>query len=63
MDSLEKATSVDLNWTRLTHLSIYERFLNDSCGVSFCWYLSSDKKLEWRDMFQEFLGSKQYCCP
>ena len=48
MDGLEKATSVDLNRTRMTHLSIYECFLNDSCGVSFHWYLSDDKKLKWR---------------
>ena len=34
----------------MTHLSIYERFLNDSCGVSFHWYLSDDKKLKWRDL-------------
>ena len=50
-DGIEKATSVNYDPSRCTHLALYEKYLNESCKISFKFYISEEnKKLCWRDL-------------
>jgi len=48
-DGIEKGRVEKLDRTKQTHLAAYEHFLDDSCKISFCWYVK-DSKLNWRDL-------------
>jgi len=48
-DGIEKVKVDKLDRMKLTHLVTYEKFLNNHCKISFCWYID-DSKLKWRDL-------------
>ena len=39
VDSIEKATGIDLEKNNTTNVKAYEKFLNDSCKIRFQWYI------------------------
>lgn len=43
-DGIEKSSSVKLDRTKQTHLATYERFLNQQCKISFCWYVDDSNR-------------------
>lgn len=52
-DFIDKITTFTSGFQRskYKHMASYERFLNDTCGIGFTWYICKDsKKLKWRDL-------------
>lgn len=50
-DGIDRMACVKLDRAKLTNIATYEKFLNETCKISFSWYVSEDsKKLQWRDL-------------
>lgn len=48
-DGIAKATNVDLS--KHTGITAYEKFLNEACKVTFRWYTCKEtRQLKWRDL-------------
>ncbi len=50
-DGIDKAKADKLDRSKMTNLTAYETFLNDTCKIRFHWSISQEtKKLQWRDL-------------
>ena len=51
LDGLDKIKPKKLDFTKITHIAKYQKFLNEDCKVSVHFYIDKEcKTLKWRDL-------------